>query len=225
MQRSTATRLSATCSTVLVSRKTWVARPKVRADRECLAKCYSDRLGQLWTLHCTLRLHDVVNDPTTSSEELHALHESGQNLLMCLQQQMLPYEAPTLLSDDRIRSHAELCRTYCFASALVLLLAAIGGSHQDLGAPSKMQRAEVVDLLVCVAQRAQVYRPLGSLGATWALAIAWASSSISAEKKIIEDLIFEQDVACFKLRTRQMMQQADCLFTKISSSSLKQIAL
>lgn len=88
-----------------------------------------------------------------------------------------------------------------------------------------MQRAEVVDFLVCVAQRAQIYLPLGSLGATWALAIAWASSSISAEKKMIEDLIFEHDVACFKLRTRQMMQQAGCLFTKLSSSSPMQIAL
>lgn len=136
---------------------------------------------------------------------------------------MLLYEGTMLLSDNQFRSHAELCRTSCFTSALVLLLAAIGGLHQDWGAPSRMKRAEVVGSLVFVAQRAQIYRPLGSLGATWALAIAWASSSISAEKKMIEDLIFEQDVACFNLRTRQMMQQADCLFEKLSSSSLKQI--
>ena len=217
-----ATRLRATCVTVLVSCEAGACNrlQKPQADENCVAKCYSDKLGQLWTLHCTLRLHYLINDTSTSHEEICALHEAGQNLLECLQHRMLSLEVPRPHSDEQSRCHADLCRTFCFVSALVILLAAFRGPQVALCAQQNTQRADVVASLVFVAQRAQIYRPLGSLSATWALAIAWASCPIDAEKKTIEGLIFEQDVACIKLRAQQMMQQADSLFRRLSSSLL-----
>lgn len=177
-----------------------------------------DILGQLWTLHCILRLPDLVSNPEEHAGEVHALLSSGRNLLACLQHRISALEPPDLSPTDSLRQHAEICRTLCFTATLVLLFAAMATKVQATYEDYLGQQAEVMRVLLPVVQRAQIHRPLGALSAMWALVFAWASSPAESERRMIEGLIGESDVSCFKLRAWRMMQQADGLFARLLGS-------
>lgn len=168
--------------------------------------------GQLWTLHCILRLPFVLGDCSSEGlEELSSLCMSGTNLLAIMQQ------VPTF-SLDRTkpgnvpRDRADFLRTYSFAAALVLLLNAMAGSRGEVCAPKRAQRECLVQNVIAAASEAQMFQPLGSLGSTWALVIAWAFTEVTSERQHIEDLIFRSDAACINTRTQTMMRQAEEVF-------------
>lgn len=191
-----------------------ITRPVHKISPE---RTYGYTHSQLWIFHCVLRVNELATRPTQSREEVHVLHSSGRNLLVYLQRQMQSHETSTDSSPEWLRCQADLIRTYCFSAALVLLLGAIETYHQSSYAAPCKQQSGVVDSLLTVARRAQVYKPLGSLSATWALAFAWASTRTASARKEIEIFIFDNDVASFNIRTRTMMEQADALFTRFLS--------
>lgn len=200
--------------------------------------------SQLWVAHCGFRIQEVLIRYDTHRAEASALSESGERLLAWLRVRIDdPSACNTPVGSCRgsfadHHDHATNLRTYSFASALLLLLNAAVLHRTPPDDPNERfrlltQQINLIDDLIRAAKMAQQYRPLGSLGSTWALLIAWASlcwrqpshptallsKAASFEKKAeIQTLLFQYEIVGINSRTHYMLQQAEGMFERLFPS-------
>ncbi|KAL8907065.1 MAG: hypothetical protein Q9171_006012 [Xanthocarpia ochracea] len=131
--------------------------------------------------------------------ETRSLLEDCKGIINPLRERLQEYDPAAKPPQLRGHLHAHFLRSLALALATVIILncvlSGLEGTSDWVCEDSSRLSKEIIDL----AERATIYRPLGSAAFIICLRIAWMGAANSSARKEIEMLIFEWDRTCMGL--------------------------